>query len=91
VVYLRMHAAAAANLGTFHARLCQTNQTLFGNLVASRIEDDKIRWKTLSEIAVNVSQFPTGVWHHDDAKPVRSTEAGHSEGSRDNKNGEEEE
>jgi hypothetical protein len=54
-IYLKMHSAASANLGRFHSRLVDTHQVLFGNLVASRIEDDAIRWKTLSTVAINVS------------------------------------
>lgn len=89
-IYLKMHAAAAINLGRFHARLCQTNQTLFGNLVASRISDDQTRWKTLSDIAVNVSKFPMEEWHHDGAKSSRHTGFGDSKHSRDNKKKEDE-
>jgi len=55
-IYLKMHAAATGNLGTFHTRLVETHQFLFGNLLASRIEDDKIRWETLSQIALNISK-----------------------------------
>jgi hypothetical protein len=55
VMYLKMHAAAAAAMITFHERLVATHQSLFGNLVASRITDDKLRWDTLAKIALNVS------------------------------------
>jgi hypothetical protein len=55
-IYLKMHAAATNNLGAFHTRLVETHQLLFGNLLASRIEDDKIRWETLAKIALNISK-----------------------------------
>ena len=58
VIYLRMHAAAVSNLGSFHARLCRTNQTLFGILIASRIDDDNLRWQTWSELAIAVANQP---------------------------------
>ena len=54
-IYLKMHAEAAKNMVTLHARLADTHRSLFGNLVASRIKDERIRWETLSKIAVNVS------------------------------------
>lgn len=56
VIYLRMHAEAAKNLVTLHSRLVDTHRSLFGNLVASRITDEKLRWETLAKIAINVSQ-----------------------------------
>jgi hypothetical protein len=55
-IYLKMHASATSILGSFHSRLVQTQQLLFGNLLASRIEDDNIRWQTLSQLALNVSK-----------------------------------
>ena len=60
-IYLKMHASATSILGSFHSRLVQTKQLLFGNLLASRIEDDNIRWQTLSQLALNVSK-------HEDAE-----------------------
>ena len=56
-VYLKMHAVASVNLAQFHSRLVDTHQILFGNLVASRIEDDKTRWSTLAKLAVNVARL----------------------------------
>jgi len=55
-IYLKMHASATNILASFHSRLVETHQLLFGNLLASRIEDDKIRWQTLSQLALNVSK-----------------------------------
>jgi len=55
-IYLKMHASATSNLGTFHSRLVETHQLMFGNLLASRIDDDNIRWQTLSQLALNVSK-----------------------------------
>lgn len=55
-IYLKMHASATARLGAFHSRLVETQQLLFGNLLASRIEDDNKRWETLSQIAVNMAR-----------------------------------
>jgi flagellar biogenesis protein FliO len=56
VIFLKMHAVAANNLGRFHSRLVETHQVLFANLVASRIEDKNIRWDTLSGVALNLSK-----------------------------------
>jgi Na+/melibiose symporter-like transporter len=56
-IYLRMHASATSNLGIFHSRLVETHQLLFGNLLASRIEDDKTRWQTLSQLALHASHI----------------------------------
>jgi hypothetical protein len=54
-IYLKMHSGATANLAAFHGKLVDTHQTLFGNLVASRIEDDKLRGDTLSKLALYVA------------------------------------
>jgi hypothetical protein len=54
-IYLKMHSSATANLAAFHSKLVDTHQTLFGNLVASRIEDDKLRNDTLSRLALHVA------------------------------------
>jgi hypothetical protein len=56
VIYLKMHAEAAKNLVTLHSRLVDTHRSLFGNLVASRISDEKMRWDTLAKIAIGVSR-----------------------------------
>jgi hypothetical protein len=55
-IFLKMHASATSDLGSFHSRLVKTNQVLLGNLLASRIEDDEKRWSTLSELAMNLSK-----------------------------------
>lgn len=55
-IYLKMHASATAHLGSFHSRLVETHQLLLGNLLASRIEDDNQRWKTLSDLALNMTK-----------------------------------
>jgi hypothetical protein len=55
-IYLKMHAEAAKNLVTLHSRLVDTHRSLFGNLVASRISDEKLRWETLAKIAITVSK-----------------------------------
>jgi hypothetical protein len=62
VIYLKMNASVSGAMVTLHERLVATHQTLFGNLVASRIADDKLRWDTLSKIALNISKpdFRTG-------------------------------
>jgi len=64
-IYLKMHASATSNLGTFHSRLVETHQLIFGNLLASRIDDDSIRWQTLSQLALNVSK-------HEDISKINS-------------------
>jgi hypothetical protein len=50
-IYLKMNAAASENLASFHARLVETHQLMLGNLLASRIDDDNLRWNTLSLLA----------------------------------------
>ena len=54
-IYLKMHSSASTNLGKFHSRLVDTHQLLFGNPLASRIEDDQIRWQTLSQLALKLA------------------------------------
>lgn len=54
-IYLKMHSGATANLASFHNKLVDTHQLLFGNLVASRIENDKLRGDTLSKLALQVA------------------------------------
>lgn len=45
VIYLKINASATETLAAFHSRLVETHQALFGNLLASRIEDDGKRWE----------------------------------------------
>jgi len=52
VIYLRMNSGATDNLKAFHSRLVETNQFLLGNLLASRIDADKERWETLSQLSL---------------------------------------
>ena len=54
-IYLKMHASAVGNLSSFYTKLVDTNQTLFGNLVASRIENEDLRDMTLSKLALLVA------------------------------------
>ena len=54
VIYLKMNASATENLASFHSRLVETQKLLFGNLLASRIEDDEKRWATLSQLSVRL-------------------------------------
>ena len=55
-IYLKMHASASENLSSFHERLVETHQLLLGNLIASRIENNEIRWKTLSQLALKIAE-----------------------------------
>ena len=55
-IFLKIHGGTIVNLSSFHSRLVETNQLLMGNLLASRIEDDKIRWQTLSKLALHVTK-----------------------------------
>jgi hypothetical protein len=54
-VYLKMHASANENLASFHERLVETHQLMMGNLLAARIEDDDLRWKTLASLALKLT------------------------------------
>jgi hypothetical protein len=56
VIYLKMNTAATDNLKVFHSRLVETNQSLLGNLLASRIENDEKRWDTFSQLSVQLIQ-----------------------------------
>jgi hypothetical protein len=53
-IYLKMHADASRNLGTFHGRLVDTHQVLLANMIASRIDDDSKRWATYANVAENI-------------------------------------
>jgi hypothetical protein len=53
-IYLKVHAAASRNLGTFHGRLVDTHQVLLANMIASRIDDNNKRWDTFSSVAENI-------------------------------------
>jgi hypothetical protein len=50
-IYLKLHAAASRNLGTFHGRLVDTHQVLLASMIASRIDDDAKRWGTYANVA----------------------------------------
>ncbi|MGC2111142.1 MAG: hypothetical protein WA655_16620 [Candidatus Korobacteraceae bacterium] len=55
-MYLKINASATETLAAFHSRLVETHQALFGNLLASRIEDDSKRWDTLAALALHVAE-----------------------------------
>jgi uncharacterized membrane protein YgaE (UPF0421/DUF939 family) len=55
-IYLKMHASANTNLGSFHSRLVETHQLLLGNLLVASIEDAEKRSNTLAQLALNMSQ-----------------------------------
>lgn len=38
----------------FHAKFAESNKLLLANLIANKIEDDKLREVTLSEISKNI-------------------------------------
>jgi hypothetical protein len=54
-IYLKMNASASDNLVSFHGRLVGTHQLMLGNLLASRIDDDKLRWDTLASLALRLA------------------------------------
>jgi hypothetical protein len=49
-----MNATTTDNLNLFHARLVETHQLLFGNMLASSIADNEKRWDTLSKLAIEL-------------------------------------
>jgi hypothetical protein len=53
-IYLKMNASASESLTSFHSKLVDTNRLLLANLLASRIDDDKSRWETLSSLAIGL-------------------------------------
>jgi MFS family permease len=55
-IYLKINASATETLAAFHSRLVETHQALFGNLLASRIEDDNRRWDALGALALHVAE-----------------------------------
>jgi len=57
VIYLKINASATETLAAFHSRLVETHQALFGNLLASRIEDDGRRWDTLEGLALHGAEL----------------------------------
>lgn len=54
-IFLKMHASATQHLGGFHSRLVDTHRILLASVVASRISDEIIREKTLSELSLRVA------------------------------------
>ena len=55
-IYLKMNTSATENLAAFHSRLVETHQLLFGNLLASRIDDDNKRWDTLAALSLRITE-----------------------------------
>jgi hypothetical protein len=55
VIYLRMFSDTVKAVAGFHQRLVVTHHLHFGNFLAAKIEDDKIRQKTLAEMASALS------------------------------------
>ncbi len=54
VLYLQMHSKATDSLKEFHNKLVETHKLLVGNLVATRIKDDKLQDETFSELAKSI-------------------------------------
>jgi hypothetical protein len=55
-IYLRMNTSASQNLAEFHAGLLHTHQLLIANLLASRIQNEEERSRTLSELATGLAK-----------------------------------
>lgn len=55
-IYLKIHAATSGHLTSFHSRLVETHQILLSNLVASRIEDQKLREETFAKLALGLKK-----------------------------------
>lgn len=55
VVYLRMFSETVKALTSFHQRLVVTHHLHFGNLLASKIEDEKLRESALAEMSKGLS------------------------------------
>lgn len=53
-VYLKLHTSASTQFDGFHTRLVQTHQILLAGVVASRIQDNELREKTLAELSLKV-------------------------------------
>ena len=54
-IYLKMYSETIKSLTEFHNRLVYTHHLHFGNVLASKVRDDTLRNKTLSEIAINLA------------------------------------
>lgn len=55
-IYLRMYSETIKSLTEFHNRLVYTHHLHFGNVLASKVHDDDLRNKTLSEIAISLAE-----------------------------------
>ena len=53
-IFLKMHSSATQHLGGFHSRLVDTHQILLASVVASRIENEELREKTMAQLALQV-------------------------------------
>lgn len=53
-IFLKMHSSATLHLGGFHSRLVDTHQILLASVVASRIENEELREKTMAQLALQV-------------------------------------
>jgi hypothetical protein len=53
-VFIKMYTKNVEAAVKFHARFAKGNNLLLANLIANKIEDDKIREDTLSEISKNI-------------------------------------
>ncbi|MEH8104590.1 hypothetical protein, partial [Aeromonas veronii] len=53
-IFLKMHSSATQHLGGVHSRLVDTHQILLASVVASRIENEELREKTMAQLALQV-------------------------------------
>lgn len=53
-VFIKMYTKNIEAAVKFHAKFAESNNLLLANLIANKIEDDKLREATLSEISKNI-------------------------------------
>jgi hypothetical protein len=53
-IFIKMYTKNIEAAVKFHAKFAESNNLLLANSIANKIEDDKIREDTLSEISKNI-------------------------------------
>ena len=59
-IYLKMNTTASESLKEFHSLLVGSNRILLANLLATRIEDNEMRWNTLANLALEITSGKKG-------------------------------
>ena len=63
-IFIKMYTKNIEASVKFHAKFAESNNLLLANSIANKIDDDKLRENTLSEISKNIIIAKKAQWIH---------------------------